>query len=289
MLSMFFNVLKGLFLVIKYPLYFCICFLALFIVLCSFWFVFYIFKGKRLKKGSRKRVKKDSFFKKIFYKLPKQIVLDALDKDPDFFNYSGCIIFEGIQGSGKTMSMIEFAMRIQEEYPKCLCTSNLDYSQQDVELKDWRMLLKYKNGIYGVLVLIDELQNWFSSNDSKNFPPDMLTIITQNRKNRRMILGTSQVFSMLSKPIRTQTTELRRCTTLLGVLTIVRRLRPSFDSEGNLKDLKHIGWYFFIQNKKLRDAYDTYKVIERLSKVGFQEQKNIIENNTVNLIQYGKK
>ena len=45
-----------------------------------------------------------------------------------------------------------------------------------------------KNGINGVIVVMDELQNWFSSNDSKNFPPEMLSVITQNRKNRRMVL-----------------------------------------------------------------------------------------------------
>ena len=267
---------------------FLFCF-VLFLVLCAFWFLFYTFKGKRLKKGSRRFIKQDGFFKKIFYKLPKQIVEDIYDKNPDYFNYQGVIIFEGVQGSGKTMSMIEFAMRIQEEYPKCLCTSNLAYKHENVPLEDWKMLLNYKNDIYGVLVLIDELQNWFSSNDSKNFPPDMLSIITQNRKNRRIILGTSQVFSMLAKPIRTQTTELRRCTTLLGVLTIVRRFRPIFDSSGELKEIKRLGSYFFIQNKKLREAYDTYKVIDRLSEVGFQELKNLIENNTINLINYGKK
>lgn len=56
------------------------------------------------------------------------------------------------------------------------------------------MLINYKNGIKGVIVLMDELQNWFSSNDSKNFPPEMLQVITQNRKNRRVILGTVKTF-----------------------------------------------------------------------------------------------
>lgn len=76
------------------------------------------------------------------------------------------------------------------------------------------MLMSYKNGIQGVIVSIDELQNWFSSNDSKNFPPEMLEVITQNRKNRRIILGTSQNFYLLAKAIRSQATEVRRCSTL---------------------------------------------------------------------------
>ena len=77
-------------------------------------------------------------------------------------------------GAGKTVSMIEFAMRMQEEYPLAKCCSNLAYKYEDNKLKDWRMLMNYKNGKKGVIVIMDELQNWFSSNDSKNFPPEML-------------------------------------------------------------------------------------------------------------------
>ncbi len=289
MFDMFMQVIKGIFMIVKYPLYILLSFFALFIVLCAFWFIFYMSKGKRLIKGSRVYIKKDNFFKKVFYQFPKRLVDDVFNKNPDFFNYQGCVIFEGRQGSGKTISMIEYARRMQKEYPKALCTTNLGYTEQDTPLEDWKMLLNYKNGIYGVIVAIDELQNWFSSNDSRNFPPEMLTIITQNRKNRRIILGTSQNFYLLAKPIRSQATELRRCSTLLGCLTIVRRFEPILDSEGNVQEFRRLGWYFYVHDKELRESYDTFKVIERLSKVGFHEQNNVIENNTYNLIQYKDK
>ena len=289
MLSMFFEIIKVIFQFLMYPLAIVLGCFAFFSVLCGFWFIFYTFKGKRLQKGSRVSVKKDGFFKKLFYDLPRRVVLDMFDKNPDFFRHQGCVIFEGRQGSGKTISMIQYARAMQQEYPKALCTTNLAYTGENTPLKDWKMLLKYKNDIYGVIVCMDELQNWFSSNDSKNFPPEMLTIITQNRKNRRIILGTSQNFYLLAKAIRSQATEVRRCTTLLGALTIVRRFEPILDSEGNVQEFKKRGWYFFIHDKELRDSYDTFKVIDRFSKVGFQEEQKI-ENNTYNLIQVkGKK
>lgn len=282
MVKMFFSVFEGLFLIVKYPLYIILCLLALFFFLCSFWFVLGLVKGKRLKKGSARIVKKDGFLKKLFVKLPKQVIDDFFERDPDFFPYQGCIIFEGRQGAGKTISMIEFARRMQQEFPKALCTTNLGYTKEDVELEDWRMLLKYKNGINGVIVCIDELQNWFSSNDSKNFPPEMLEVITQNRKNRRILLGTSQNFYLLAKAIRSQATEVRRCTTFLGALTLVRRFEPILDSEGNVAEWKKRGWYFFVHDKELRESYDTYKVIKRLSKVGFKDEVSFpdIVNNT---------
>lgn len=281
MLDMFFSVFKGMWLLIKYPLYFVLVVFSIFCFLVCVNIIIEFAKGKRFKKGNHKRVKKDNFLKRIFIDLPHQFVIDLFSKDPEFFRFQGLIIFEGRQGSGKTMSMVEFITRMREEYPLAKCTTNFGYVDQDKELKDWRMLMDYKNDIQGVIVGMDELQNWFSSNDSKNFPPEMLSVITQNRKNRRIILGTSQNFYLLAKAIRSQATEVRRCTTLLGCLTIVRRAEPILDSEGNVQEWKNRGMYFFVHNKKLRESYDTYKVIENLSKSGFKEQG--IDNSVNNI------
>ena len=99
------------------------------------------------------------------------------------------------------------------------------------DLDHWSKLINYKNGIYGVIAVLDETQNWFASNKSRNFPPEMLQVIIQNRKNRRIILGTAQNFYLLAKAIRSQTTEVRRCATFFGCLTLVRRFEPILDSE----------------------------------------------------------
>lgn len=47
--------------------------------------------------------------------------------------------------------------------------------------------------------------------------------------------------------------------------------------------------YFFVHNDELRNAYDTYKVIENLRKSGFKEEpKDVVNNKTVVFIE-GKK
>lgn len=281
MIQAFFSMFKVFFDFLKYPIYFIlICFAIFFFSVCVN-VVVQLLKGNRIKKGSRVVVKKKGFLRRIFIDTPHQFVIDLFDREADFFAYQGLIIFEGRQGAGKTISMIEFAMRMQEEFPLAKCITNLGYKYENTKLKDWRMLMNYKNGHSGVIVVMDELQNWFSSNDSKNFPPEMLGVITQNRKNRRIILGTSQNFYLLAKAIRSQATEVRRCTTLLGCLTIVRCFEPILDSEGIVVEWKKRGMYFFVHNKKLRESYDTYKVIENLSKSGFKEQP--ILDNTTNL------
>ena len=154
----------------------------------------------------------------------------------------------------------------------CKVITNMDYRYQDKSLDHWKRLIDYKNGKYGVVAAIDEMQNWFSSNQSKNFPPEMLGVITQNRKNARVVLGTSQNFYLLAKALRSQTTEVRECFTILKCLTIVRRREPVLDSDGNVVKWTKKGMYFFVHSDKLRNCYDTYKVIESLKHSGFQDR-----------------
>ena len=63
-------------------------------------------------------------------------------------------------------------------------------------------------------------------------------------------------------------------------MTLVRRFEPILDSEGNVVEWKKRGMYFFVHDKKLRESYDTWKVIERLRNVGFQERAVVPEVTT---------
>lgn len=248
-------------------------FIALLVLLVLGYYIAAYIKGSRLQKGEHKRVKRPGFLKNLFYLFPKRFVTDIFSKNPEFFNHQGCIIFTGRQGRGKTIAMVEQALMWQREYPKSKCITNLAYAMQDDELNHWIKLIDYKNGIQGVICLIDEMQNWFSSNQSKNFPPEMLQLVTQNRKNRRVIMGTSQCFARLAKPLREQATEVIKCFTILGCVTFVHRVEPELDSSGDVVKWRHLGFYYFVHSDEIRQSYDTYKVIESLGKAGFQDQK----------------
>ena len=135
-------------------------------------------KGERRPAGEHKRVKQPGLLKKLFILFPRQFARDYFSRPADWFTYQGVIIYTGRQGSGKTVAMVEQTQRMQHEFPSCKCISNLNYAYQDEELSDWRQLIEYKNGHRGVIVQMDETQNWFSSNQSKNFPPELLEVIT---------------------------------------------------------------------------------------------------------------
>ena len=64
--------------------------------------------------------------------------------------------------------------------------------------------MKYKNGEKGVIYFIDEIQLYFNSLQSKNINMDVMTQISQQRKQRIHIIATSQVFGRMAKPLREQ-------------------------------------------------------------------------------------
>lgn len=266
---------------LKVPVYILLAFAALFGMACLLQAALLVArKGYRIPRVSHAPKKRPGVLRRLFWDAPRRIVEDWLTRDPDYFTYQGLHIFCGEQGSGKTMALVEMMMRIQHEFPKCKCITNLGYAHEDDQLTDWRQLLTYSNGQAGVMVGIDELQNWFASG-LNTLPPGMLEVVTQNRKNRRIILGTSQVFTRLAKGLREQATLVYMPITIAGAVTWVRVRKPVLDSEGNVVKFNNRGSYFFVHSKELREAYDTYKVIHTLAKEGFKEQPPEVVNKTV--------
>lgn len=222
--------------------------------------------------GIHRKPKKRPLLVRLLWDFPRMYTYDLLNTEPDYFKYQGLIVFTGRQGMGKTISLVQFMRDMQVEFPKAKCLTNLAYTKEDISLDSWEPIVNFKNEHLGVIIGMDELQNWFSSNQSKNFPPEMMEVVTQNRKNRRVILGTAQNFYLLAKALRTQTVEVRECFTLLGCITFVRKREPVLDAEGNVVEWKNRGTYFYVHDKELRECYDTYRVIESLAKSGFKEQ-----------------
>lgn len=264
--------LKLIWVLVKYPLYIVLGLFSVWLVVVATNVVLDLSEGKRLRRGQHKPPVKVGLLRQLFIDAPRAYVKDMFDTDPDFFKYQGLVIYTGRQGQGKTVSMVRDIMQMQYEYPRCKCITNLAYKYEDDALTDWRQLIEYKNGIYGVIVGMDEIQNWFSSKQSKDFPPEMFEVVTQNRKNRRIIVATTQNFYQPAKDVRAQCSEVRKCCTFFGVFTVVHAVRPVLDSNGDVKEWKHIRFYSFVHTPEIREAYDTYKVIESLAKSGFKER-----------------
>ena len=73
------------------------------------------------------------------------------------------------------------------------------------------------NGEYGVIFFIDEFHLELNSLESKNIDIDVMVEISQQRKQRKHIVGTSQVFMRLAKPLREQIKDIVDCHSLLNL------------------------------------------------------------------------
>lgn len=246
------------------------CLISPFVIMSLFWLVFYYCKGYRFKKGEYKYIGYGNFFKRIFIDFPRQFILDRYNTDPDFFKESGVHIIAGEQGSGKSITLTYLLRRYQKMYPKLRVKTNYGYTHQDGEITHWKDVVASNNGIYGEIDVLDEIQNWFNSLQSKDFPPEMMTEITQQRKQRKCIFGTSQVFTRVAKPIREQTSFLYEPITLFGCLTIVRKFKPQVNADGQTDSKKLRGMFFFVHSPEVRESYDTYRKIEKMSEEGFK-------------------
>lgn len=226
-----------------------------------------------------------SFLPELIYWWAK----DFKNFDRDLFRPYGVWMFTGKQGSGKSMSLIYKLEQLRKRYPKIKIYTNMGYKFETAPLKSLNDLLdksKY-NGKYGTVFVIDEIQNEFSCATSKDFPESLLSLITQQRKNRVLILTTSQVFSRVSKPIREQCYRAIECSTILGRYTRNKHYNgisysDSFDlsPDKRRKACHRLYLDCFVQTDYLRTCFDSYKLIGRLSRKGFVPKQT--DNYTVN-------
>lgn len=187
--------------------------------------------------------------------------------NPDYFYPDGIWVFCGPQGSGKTLSAVQCLQKICKEYPKALVVTNLDVKGIDntiIQFTEYEQLKYMDNGIYGIIFFLDELHVLWNSLESKDIPVSEMACFCQMRKNRRVIIGTSQVYSRIAKPIREQLKFAIDCRNFFGLLQMNTVLDPAESVEKNgVMEAKIVGRHFWFHKPELYKSYDTLFKIER--------------------------
>lgn len=177
---------------------------------------------------------------------------------------TGIHIFCGPQGSGKSLSMIHYAKEIIHDHPKAIIVTNIEL-QFDVPNKviDYQNFSDFQieNGIYGVIYILDEIHLILNSLESKGVPLSVIVELSQQRKQRKLILGTSQVYSRMAKPLRKQVKSCIICKNYFGCFQfnyLINAFETQEGSDGKLKYTK-LKTSFFFHRKEDYTNYDTYK------------------------------
>ncbi len=252
-------------------LFIMVCVMIPFVFMSLLFIIIEFFRGARFQKRKVKsKYKNRNIFLRLFIDFPRSFARDLYARNPDAMREHGIYVFCGEQGSGKTIAGIQFIRALKQKYPLIKVRSNIDIDWQDGYISDLSELVFKNNGEIGQIDFLDEIQNTFSSNESKDFPPEMLAEITQERKQHKVIVATSQVFTRMAKPLREQTKFLCLPVTLFGCITFVRIFRPLLDDKGSFVGRKFVKFYFFVHDDALRDCYSTFEKVKRMTLNGFK-------------------
>lgn len=194
-----------------------------------------------------------------------QLIGETSLKSRDPFPYAGMWLFTGSQGSGKTLLMMHLVKQIAEQYPDCDLVSNISiYGLPTHVYNGVEDFDKYNNGVNGTIFIIDEIHTLFNSLESKGMPLSTMQVWCQNRKNRRLILGTSQRFSRISKGVREQTTWHYDCKKGIAGLFYAYRVfdGSDYDDSGNYKE-KEPKLNFYVPQVSVMRMYNTLEVVKR--------------------------
>lgn len=183
----------------------------------------------------------------------------------DGFQFSGLWTFSGSQGSGKTLLMMHLLKQVLEQSPNAIVISNISiYGIPSIPYTDIDDFEKYTNGKDGAIFVIDEIHTLFNSLESKNMPLSTMQVWCQNRKNRRLILGTSQRFTRVAKGVREQTTFNYECRKgIAGFLYSYRVFNgDEYDDNG-----QYVGdepkRHFYVPQVSVMRMYNTLEVVKR--------------------------
>lgn len=181
--------------------------------------------------------------------------------NPDYFYPSGIWVFCGPQGSGKTLSAVKCLKEMLKDYPNAKVCSNLHIrgiEQEIIPFTDYSQLTELSNGVNGIIFLLDEIHVLWNSLESKDIPISEMACFCQMRKDRRVILGTSQVYGRIAKPIREQLQYVIDCHNLFNLIQINDILDPAecVEQNGHL-DAKCLGKQIWLHTPELYDSYDT--------------------------------
>lgn len=192
--------------------------------------------------------------------------------NPTYFDPDGLMIFCGPQGSGKTLSAVQYCKKLLAKYPHCKFVTNvqIDGISPDIEVIEYdgiKSLSDIQNGTEGVLYLIDEIHLEWNSLESKNISIEEMTEFAQQRKQRKHIVGTSQVYMRLAKPLREQIKRVVICSNWFGFVqhNIEIDGTTAVEKDGHLNaEVK--GNYYWFHTPELYNSYDTFAKMHRYKK-----------------------
>lgn len=194
---------------------------------------------------------------------------DFMAAHPEYFLPDGILTFCGPQGSGKTISMVQYILGLCKLFPGVVVCSNITIKlPEHIQFIPWtgvECFSAVRNGFAGVIFALDEIHLIFNSLESKKMDTQIFETVSQQRKQRIHIVGTSQVAMRIAKPFREQFKYLVICNKYFNCLqynVLIDAKKATIDDTGEIiaADTKRFMWF---HTPELYESYDTYEVVKK--------------------------
>lgn len=183
----------------------------------------------------------------------------------------GIYQFVALPGEGKTLSMVAQMERIRADIPDIVIASNFGYKYNTFFIHHWTDIIKaakyaQSHNRYCVIAM-DEIHVTFDSSDWKSFPPELLALLSFNRKYNLEFLCSAQIYDRIPKKIRDIANYTVICKNVMGADRLFRNYyysKTSYDDKFSGKPAKAEFIRDFIADDDLYLLYDTTEQVDRM-------------------------
>ncbi|WP_125141649.1 zonular occludens toxin domain-containing protein [Clostridium transplantifaecale] len=207
------------------------------------------------------------------------VIVDFLRAKPRKF--WGIYQFVALPGEGKTLSMVAHMERVRKELgaDHVYIATNFCYTHENMSIDHWTDMItasRYANDhhMHSVIAL-DEIHTTFDASDWKSFPPELLALLSFNRKYGMQFLCSSQIYDRIPKKVRDIANYTVICKNTLG---LDRHFMNYYFSKSDYEDkfsgkrkrAEFIRTY--VAGDDLYALYDTLRQVDRMTAKATEEQ-----------------
>ena len=192
----------------------------------------------------------------------------------------GIYQFVALPGEGKTISMVMHMEKARKEFPNVYIATNFHYKHQDFQIDDWLDIVTvaldcYKKDI-PCIVAVDEIHITFDASDWRSFPPEMLAVLSFNRKFNLQFLCSSQIYERIPSKIRAIANYTVICKNIFGMDRMFRNYYFCKDDyEANFSGQRKKAEFIreFVASDDVYDLYNTREQVQSM-KNSLEKERN---------------
>lgn len=193
----------------------------------------------------------------------------------------GIYQFVALPGQGKTLSMVAHMERARTRLGAngIYIATNFGYRHQQEEIRHWSDIIrvaKYANAHHLPCIIgIDEIHTTFDASDWRSFPPELLALLSFNRKFELQFLCSSQIYERIPTKIRDIANYTVICKNVLGLDRYFIGYyfsKSDYEDHFSGKRVKATSIKTFVADDELYSLYDTLAQVDKMTEKALEEQ-----------------